>query len=266
MNAFLNRVVVITGAGRGIGHGLCQALATQGARVGAIDVRGEGLDDLQRDLAGRPLATAVADVTDAPGLREAVAQIEARLGPVDVLIANAGISHETPATDFPPESFAAVVRVNLIGVANSFAAVLPGMCRRRSGHLVAISSTASYRGVPLLAGYCASKAGVNALCDAFRVELRPLGIPVTTICPSFIDTDIAAHFKRLTHPRTTPVPQAVATILQTIARRQTFRTFPWRDAWLMWLLRVLPRSLADWIIDRYYRRHVKQPAEGVAPP
>jgi short-subunit dehydrogenase len=187
-------------------------------------------------------------------VREAVARIEADLGPVDLMIANAGICHETPATNFPIEGFTAEVRVNLLGVANSFAAVLPGMCQRRRGHLTAISSTASYRRVPLLAGYCASKAGVNALCDAFRVELRPLGIAVTTICPSFIDTDIAEHFKLVEHPRTTPVEQAVGSILWAIARRHRFLAFPRLDAWWIWSLRVLPRVLSDWVLERMYQR------------
>jgi len=250
MNAFANRVVLVTGAGRGIGRGLALALAAQGARVGAIDLRPDLIDALRGEAA---VATAVADVTDAAALRDAVARIEADLGPADVMIANAGICRETPATAFPLDAFTAEVRVNLIGVANSFAAVLPGMCARKSGHLVAISSTASYRGVPLLSGYCASKAGINALCDAFRVELRPLGVAVTTICPSFIDTDITERLRVLKHPWSMPLDRAVATILSAIARRETFRAFPWLDAWRVWLLRVLPRGLADWILGRYLR-------------
>ena len=77
-------------------------------------------------------------------------------------------------------------------VANSVAAVLPGMLRRGRGHLVAISSLASFRGMPLMAGYSASKAGVNALMDSLRVELRPRGIPVTNIPDTFIE-EVADH-------------------------------------------------------------------------
>ncbi len=76
-----------------------------------------------------------------------------------------------------------MIRVNLVGVANSIAAVTAGMLERRRGQIVAISSLASFRGFPHMAGYCASKAGVNALLDSLRVELKPLGIDVTTICP-----------------------------------------------------------------------------------
>src|SRR5207245_2000808 len=100
---------------------------------------------------------------------------------IDLLIANAGIGIETSALAFRAEDIEAQIRVNLIGVANSIEAVLPAMLARRRGHLAAISSLASYRGLPKMAGYCASKAGVNALLDAVRVEVRSHGIAVTTI-------------------------------------------------------------------------------------
>jgi NADP-dependent 3-hydroxy acid dehydrogenase YdfG len=171
MNHFTNRVVLITGAANGIGRGFSKALALKGARIGAIDYQAGSLDDLARELAGRPFASAVADVRDAAGLSASIRHLEERLGPTDILIANAGIIRKTSALDFRPEDFADEVSVNLIGVANSVAAILPGMLERKRGHLVALSSIASYRGLPPLAGYCASKVGVRALFDALRVEL-----------------------------------------------------------------------------------------------
>src|SRR5262249_54383520 len=161
------------------GRQLALTLAAEGARIAALDRQAEGLDALAAELKGKPLACAVADVTDLPGLRAAVARLEGELGPTDLLVANAGIGRETPALTFRAEDIAEQINVNLIGVANSIDAVLPGMRERRRGHLAALSSLASYRGLPLMAGYCASKAGVNALLDALRVELRPLGIAVT---------------------------------------------------------------------------------------
>ena len=127
-------------------------------------------------------------MTDAVALQKAVQALEARLGPVDLLVANAGVGTETSALHFDAAAFANIIQVNLIGVANSAAAVLPGMLARGRGHLVAISSMASYRGLPSLAGYCASKAGVNALMEALRVQVRPRGIWTTTVCPGWIRT------------------------------------------------------------------------------
>jgi NAD(P)-dependent dehydrogenase (short-subunit alcohol dehydrogenase family) len=254
MKSFTDRVVLITGAASGIGRGLARALHREGARVGGIDCRADGLAELAREL-GTSAGTAVADVTDAGGMRQAVSDLEARLGPTDVLIANAGIMRETSALSFRPEDFARQTQVNLVGVANSMAAVLPGMQQRRAGHLVAISSIASYRGLPPAAGYCASKAGVNALCDAFRVELAPLGIRVTTICPGFIrGTEIAAHFEAPEPPPMISVEEAVGYILGAVRKGRAFCVFPARDAWTARLLRYLPRRLSDWLVGRHYAR------------
>src|SRR5262249_29413465 len=153
-------------------------LADQGYAIAALDLRPEGLVELEQTLKARncSVACATADVGDAASLAAAAVELERRLGDTDLLVPNPGIGFGNSALDFRAEDFAAHLRVNLQGVANSVAAVLPGMLRRRRGHLVAISSLASYRGLPKMAGYCASKAGVNALLDALRVELRPHGI------------------------------------------------------------------------------------------
>src|SRR5947209_12424705 len=151
MRSFADRVVLITGAGSGIGREMARTLAAQGARIAAVDRSADGLAALADDwrqarlLAAR-LATAVADVTDWPALRAATVELEGKLGPTDVLVASAGIGHQTAAEDYQAELVAEVIRVNLIGVSNSVAAVLPGMRQRRSGHLVALSSMASYHG------------------------------------------------------------------------------------------------------------------------
>src|SRR5207253_8765619 len=134
----------------------------------------------------------VADVTQPEMLRDKIREMEQRLGPTDLLVASAGVGIETSAQDLRPAAVAKVIDVNLTGVASSIAAVLPGMRERRRGHLVAISSLASYRGLPLMSAYCASKAGVNALFDALRIELRPFNIACTTICPGWVRTPMTA--------------------------------------------------------------------------
>ncbi len=251
MNDFRNRVVLITGAGSGIGRELARQLSALGATIAAIDRAPEGLQSLRDQLPGQACATAIADVTDRAGLRQAVGQLEAQLGPTDVLIANAGIGRETSALTFDAEEFNAQIRVNLEGVVNSVEAVLDGMLQRRSGQLVAISSLASYRGLPLMGGYCASKAGVNALFDALRVELKPLGIVCTTICPGWIRTPLTESVKAVTLKNMMRVEDAVRRIVGAIRSRKSFVAFPPGDAWQVQLLRYLPRSLADWLVERY---------------
>src|SRR5262245_24284663 len=127
MDSFRDRVVLITGAASGIGKALALRLAAEGARIAALDRQGDALEALARELDGKPFARAVADVTDLAAVRAAVAQMEAQLGPTDLLIASAGIGKETAAAAFDAESINAHIQVNLIGVVNSIDSVLAGM-------------------------------------------------------------------------------------------------------------------------------------------
>ena len=254
MNTFVDRVILITGAGSGIGRQFALSLAAEGARVAALDRNAAALEALEADIKGRPFARAVADVTDASAVASVVADLEARLGPTDLLIASAGLGKPTPAREYQADVVADLVRVNLIGVSNSIGAVLPGMRQRKSGHLAALSSLASYHGVPHLGGYCASKAGVNALLDSLRVELRQFGIAVTTLCPGFIRTPMTEANDMPEFIRMMTVEDAVRRMIDALRRRRPFFAFPTRDVWQVRLLRYLPRPIADWLAGRHLRR------------
>jgi NAD(P)-dependent dehydrogenase (short-subunit alcohol dehydrogenase family) len=256
MDTFAGRVVLITGAGSGLGRQLALTLAGEGAAIAAVDLAADTLAKLTDALPGKPVATAVGDVTDRPGLHAAVADVSRRLGPIDILIANAGIGRETAADPFPAADFEAQIRVNLIGVANSIETVLPGMLQRGRGHLVGISSLASYRGLPKMAGYCASKAGVNALLDALRLEVQPRGVAVTTICPGWIRTPLTAHI-RVPQPYLMEVEDAARRIVEAIRRRRPFYAFPPRAARRVRLLRWLPPGMSDWALRRLLRSAAK---------
>jgi NAD(P)-dependent dehydrogenase (short-subunit alcohol dehydrogenase family) len=253
MTTLADRVVLITGAGSGIGRRIALDLAAEGARVAALDLRADLLEALAAELKGKPVATAAADVTDLAAVREAAARLEAQLGPTDVLIASAGLGRETSALTFKAEDVNEQLRVNLLGVVNSIDAVLPGMRQRRGGHLVALSSLASYRGLPFMAGYCASKAGVNALLDSLRVELRPLGIAVTTLCPGWIRTPMTAPLS-LPGVSMMDVDVAVRRMLGAVRARRPFLAFPAGSAWQVRLLRYLPRPVSDWMVGRLLAR------------
>src|SRR5262249_39253247 len=147
------------------------------------------------------------------------------------------------------EDIETIVRVNLIGVSNSVAAVLPGMIERRRGHLVGISSLASYRGLPRMAGYCASKAGLNALLDALRVELKPCGIAVTTICPGWVRTAMTANVD-IPMPGILEVDDAAHRIVEAIHRRRPFFAFPRPSARQVRFLGLLPSRASDWLLAR----------------
>ena len=256
MTSFANQVALITGAGSGIGRQLALVLAREGAKIAAIDLSAEPLTSLEAELPGKS-AWALADVTDRETLTRAVGELEAKLGPTDLLIANAGIGRETSALSFRAEDVEAQVRVNLIGVSNSIAAVLPGMLARQRGHLVAISSLASYRGLPRMAGYCAAKAGVNALLDSLRVELKPCGIAVTTICPGWIRTPLTTNID-IPPTRMVAPEDAARRIVAAIRRRRPFYAFPASGVWRASLVRWLPLAASDWLVGQMLRSFRKK--------
>lgn len=252
MSAFTDRVALVTGAGSGLGRQIALALAAEGAAIAAVDLQAEPLAALEDELKGKPVAWAVGDVTDRAALRGAVEQLQERLGPVDLLVANAGIGHETSALTYRAEDFENIIRVNLLGVSNSIEAVLRGMLRRKRGHLVAISSLASYRGLPRMAGYCASKAGVNALMEAIRVELKPFGIHVTTVCPGWIRTGLTANLD-VPMPQLMDAAEAARLIVDAVRRGRPFYAFPSQAVRRVRLLNWLPSSASDWLMLRILR-------------
>jgi NAD(P)-dependent dehydrogenase (short-subunit alcohol dehydrogenase family) len=257
MESFNNRVVLITGAASGIGRQLALTLAAEGARIAALDRQSEALERLAGELKGKPVACAVADVTDLAAVRAAVTQLESQIGPTDLLVASAGIGIETPADPFRAEDYTAQIQVNLIGVINALDAVLPGMCQRQRGHIAALSSMASYRGMPHMGGYCASKAGVNSLFDALRIELQPRGIAVTTFCPAWIRTPLTTPLG-LPDKDMMEVEDAVRLIVEALRARKPFLAFPTGTAWQARLLRHTPRPISDWLTRRWARKMNKE--------
>ena len=252
MTAFANRVTLITGAGSGLGKELALQLGKQDAIIAGVDLAPEPLAALEGQLPAGKFAWQIADVTDRDALGPAVAKLQERLGPVDLLFANAGVGAGTSALDFRAADFERIIRVNLIGVANSIEAVLPGMLERKRGHIVGMSSLASFRGIPRMAGYCASKAGVNSLMDALRVELRETGIHVTTICPGWVRTPLTDQVDHAM-PDLMEVDYAVTQILKAVARRTPFYAFPGSSARRIRIAGMLPCGISDWLIFRFLR-------------
>jgi NAD(P)-dependent dehydrogenase (short-subunit alcohol dehydrogenase family) len=244
-------VALITGAASGIGRQLALDLARDGYAIAAVDLLRDGLVALAEELDKAKVrhAWAVADVTDMTALQAAVTDLEARLGPTDLLLASAGVGIETTGLNYRADDMAKVIGVNLIGVSNSIAAVLPGMLARRRGHLVGLSSVASFRGLPRLLGYSASKAGLNALMDGLRVEVQDHGISVTTICPGWVRTPMTAPIRgKLDYLM--DVDAAAWHIHYAIKNRLAFYAFPRPMVWRLRLLTWLPRSWQDRIVKR----------------
>jgi short-subunit dehydrogenase len=246
--------VLLTGAAHGIGRATAGLLAGRGFRLGLIDRDGPALAELVealgRERADAAVAAERADVCDGPGLAAAVERIERRVGPTDVLVAGAGVGRIASAIDLDLDGFRQMLDVNVLGVARTIEAVLPGMVSRGAGHLVGISSVAGYRGLPWMPGYSASKAALTTYLEALRPALKRRGVTITTVYPGFVRTAMTADT-----PFRKPVPmlepeQAAGYLVRAIVRRPRDLVFPASTAFGMGLLRRMPSALFDWMMDR----------------
>ncbi|MGW4131932.1 mycofactocin-coupled SDR family oxidoreductase [Amycolatopsis japonica] len=226
------RIALVTGAARGIGAATVLRLARSGYAVLAVD-RATDDPDLPYAMGGAAELAAVveasrshgadvqshiADVRDPPAVAAAVAEAENRWGAVDVVIAAAGvIAGGIPLWQVPPEQERAVLEVNLNGVLHLARAGVPALLRRprpRSGRFLAVASAAATRGLPMLAAYCAAKAGVAGLIRALAVELADSGVTANAVSPGSTDTPILAESARLYD-----LPDAAAFAAQQPMRR-----------------------------------------------
>lgn len=190
---FTGKVIAITGAAGGIGQALCRHFGGEGAAIAALD-RSEAVVELIQTLAGEGIKAeaSVVDITDVEGIAAAFAAIEKSLGPVDVLVNNAGFSHKSNLEQTTPETWKADVDGNLNGAFYCAHAVLPSMKERRGGAIVNIGSVngLSTFGDP---AYSAGKAGMISMTKALAMEYGRFGIRANIVCPGTVRTPIWEH-------------------------------------------------------------------------
>jgi len=186
---FAGRTVLVTGAGRGIGRSICLRFAEEGARVAAISRTESQLQETARQVvaAGGQCLPLTADVTDPKAVDGCVRQAEAGLGPVDVLVNNAGVFIWRPFLEVSPEEWNLVLATNLTGAANVCRAVLPGMVRRKRGRVVNVSSIHGMRGEANVAAHSAAKFGLIGLTQSLAREFRGANVAVNAVCPGTVD-------------------------------------------------------------------------------
>ena len=250
-NYWNNKTVFITGASSGIGKGLALEIAARGGRLGLLARREDVLSELVEQIKaqnGNAMALA-ADVRDSKAVRAAADRCRAELGPIDVMIANAGIGSTNPASQLDPEQVAQVIDINVLGAVNSVTAVLPEMVERGSGQLVAISSLAGYRGLAKSAAYCASKAALSSFFESLRIDLRQTGVTVTIIHPGFIKTPLTAG-REAKMPYLMELDDAVKKIVTAIEKGKKSYAFPWQLATIVRAGMIMPIAMYDWIAER----------------
>lgn len=251
MTDWRKKVVLITGASSGIGRALGVELGRRGASLGLLARRADVLEELVREVesAGGQALALQADVKDAEAVRSVTDTLRERFGPIDVLIANAGVGATTHARDLRASEVAEVININLLGAVNSATAVLPEMVARGQGQLVAISSLAAYRGLPKSGAYCASKAALSAFFESMRLDLRGTGVDVTIIHPGFIKTPLTAG-RHAQMPYLMELQDATRKIVRAIETRKKSYAFPWQLASIVRAALLMPNFLYDRIAVR----------------
>jgi NAD(P)-dependent dehydrogenase (short-subunit alcohol dehydrogenase family) len=225
------KVVLITGGARGIGAATARGLVRRGARPVLADLDSEALARTAAAITPAPL-TIELDVTDAAACAAAVERVVAEHGRLDVVWANAGISSFGPLRLSDPAAWIRTVEVNLVGVYHTVRAALPAVIEQR-GYVAVTASLASFTQAPHMSAYCATKAGVEALCNSLRIEVAQYGVDVVTIHPTWIDTDMVRESEgsmrafqvlraalRPPFKRTYPVERAVQDIVAGFEQRR----------------------------------------------
>jgi NAD(P)-dependent dehydrogenase (short-subunit alcohol dehydrogenase family) len=269
------KVVAITGGGRGIGRAIGLALAREGARIAVCDLDGELAEQTAAALGGEAIGLAV-DVTDHAALIAFLDEVEQRLGPLDVLVNNAGIMPVTPLAEESAESIARQLDLNLRAVIHGTQEGMRRMVPRGTGHIVNMASITGRVGLPNLATYSATKHGVVGLSEAARVELRETGVDVSVVMPSVVRTELTIG---LADSRVKSLdPEEVANEVVSALKHPRFDVFvprsngrlieltmpfprPWREAVSRWM--KADTALLD--ADRSARAGYEQRAAASAP-
>lgn len=239
------KVVAITGGARGIGKATAEALVRRGARVAIGDVDLALAEGTAAGLGGGSVALAL-DVSDRGSFESFLDEAESQLGPIDVVINNAGIMPTTPFVEESEDSFRRQIEINLIGVIHGTQLAMARMIPRDSGHIVNIASQAGKTGVPGIATYSATKHAVVGLSESVRGELRGRNVEISCVMPTVVNTELTAGVgqKWVKPVEATDVAEAIAEALQ-VPRFDVY--VPKSNGALLRAPALMPRAAAEWV-------------------
>lgn len=234
----------ITGASTGIGREIALELAASGVKVAASARSAEKLASLGPNILAIPL-----DVTDAAACRAAVAEVESKLGPIDLAVLGAGTYTPVPLDDLDPARFAHMMDTNYMGVVNCVAALAPGMMARGAGHLSWIASVAGYVGLPKAAAYGPTKAALINLAESLAPEMGVKGVSVSVINPGFVETPLTAQ-NDFPMPFLMKADEAARRTIDGLVAGRFEVAYPRRFVAILKALRLLPYPLFFRLIRR----------------
>ncbi len=217
------QVVAITGGARGIGRATAAALIAQGAKVAIGDIDEAVVQQTAQELGGGTIALKV-DVTSRVSFEAFLNEVESRLGPLDIIVNNAGIMPVGPFVEETDATAKRMVDINLHGVIFGSKLALARFLPRRSGHLVNLASIAGKGGAPNGATYSATKHAVVGLCDALRQELKGSGVDITVVMPVGVNTELYSGVKQIRGIKT-PEPEDVAKAIVEALQYNRYHVF-----------------------------------------
>lgn len=248
------RNILLTGAGSGLGAALARRYAAPGVRLLLVGRDETRLTEIAADCVARgaTVERASIDVTDRTALAAwIVAADESQ--PLDLVIANAGISGGTSGLGESDDQSRRIFAINLDGVLNTIDPILPRMRRRGAGAVALMSSLASFRGLPGAPAYGASKAAVRVLGEALRGDYLSSGVTVSVICPGFVVTPMTAR-NRFHMPFLMTAERAAEIMVRGLAQGRARIAFPWPMYALVRLIAALPTPLIDRVVARLPRK------------
>jgi NAD(P)-dependent dehydrogenase (short-subunit alcohol dehydrogenase family) len=249
------KIVVITGAARGIGAATARALAREGARLAIGDLDGDlaasVATELGADAIGRKL-----DVTDHAGYASFLDAVEDELGPIDVLINNAGIMPVSGFAEESPDSIARQLEINLHAVIFGSQQAVQRMRPRGQGHLVNVASAAGKGGFPGVVTYCSTKFGVVGLCEALHHELHGSGVEVSCVMPAIVRTELTDGVKDHWMIKTSTPEQVADAIVAALKKPRLDVFVPRRLGPLNRTMALVPRRGQDWFLRATGANHL----------
>lgn len=244
------RSVLITGGSSGIGFAIAKELAGSGTTLTVTGRDQARLNQIGNALSqlGANVMTRVCDVTDSVAMQNLIDEAEAR-APLDLVIANAGISGGSDATLSDQEKARHIMLTNVIGVMNTVQPAIEYMSARKQGHIAIVSSLAGFRGLPTAPAYSASKVAVKAWGDAIRPGLGADGVGLSVIYPGFVKSRITDQ-NDFPMPFFMPAERAAKIIVKGLENGKASIAFPWQMVLMMKLLAALPAAIFDRIMAR----------------
>ncbi len=243
------KAVLITGATGGIGSALAKAYAAAGVHLFLGDTNPGGFENLCPSCAdsGAIVHRTLVDVTDKSAMEDWIAEADA-ISPLDLVIANAGISHGNLVDEETPEQIRAVFAVNLDGMLNTVLPALPLMRRRKRGQIALMSSLAGIRGFPHAPSYCATKAAIRVFGQGLRARIKREGVSISVMIPAIVKTPMT-EANLYSMPGRIEADRAASIIKRKLAKNKSEFIFPYPYPALAWALAVAPSSLVNLFTD-----------------